>query len=128
MRDTEALQHADAAFFKALLERDMPALEALLAEEFLIVDVASGSVHHRAAFLEAIRDGMVTFKEIKVFLDETVARQAGPGAGIVIGRTAMSLGDAEGAVTEVSSRYVHVFQTCGRGWQLVSAQGTPIRN
>ena len=32
------------------------------------------------------------------------------------GRTAMSLGDGEGAVTEVSSRYMHVFQSCGRGW------------
>jgi hypothetical protein len=57
----------------------MPALEALLAEEFLIVDVASGSVHNRAAFLEAIRGGTVTFKEIKVFLHETVIRLAGPG-------------------------------------------------
>ena len=41
MRDTEALQRADAAFFRALLERDMPALEAMLAEEFLIVDAAT---------------------------------------------------------------------------------------
>ena len=27
MRDTEALQRADAAFFRPLLERDMPALD-----------------------------------------------------------------------------------------------------
>ena len=128
MSDTEALQRADAAFFKALLERDMPALEALLAEEFVIVDVASGSVHHRAAFLEAISGGMVAFTEIEVFPDETVIRLAGPGTGIVVGRTAMSFSGPDGALTEVASRYTHVFQADGPKWRLVSAQGTLIRN
>ena len=103
MRDTEALQRADAAFFRALLEREMPALEAQLA-----VDVASGSGHNRAAFLEAIRGGTVTFTEIKVFLHETVIRLDGPGTGILIGRTAMSFSGPDGAATEVPSRYTHV--------------------
>jgi 2-methylisocitrate lyase-like PEP mutase family enzyme len=122
----EELKRADTGFFEALVDGDIPALEALLAEDFLIVDVASGSVHPRAAFLDAIDGRMVTFREIKTFPDDTVIRLAGPGTGIVIGRTAMSLSDAEGALTEVASRYTHVFQTDGRGWQLVSAQGTPI--
>ena len=121
MRDTKALQHADAAFVKALLERDMPALEALLAEEFLIVDVASGSVHKRAMFLEAISGRVVTFQEIKTFPDETVIRLAGPGTGIVIGRTAMSFSDAEGATTQVASRYTDVVQADASNWQLLCA-------
>ena len=45
--DTEVLRRADLAFFDALLDSDIPALEALLAEEFLIVDVASGAVYPR---------------------------------------------------------------------------------
>jgi hypothetical protein len=40
--DTEALARADLAFFDGLLDMDIPALESLLAEEFLLVDVASG--------------------------------------------------------------------------------------
>jgi ketosteroid isomerase-like protein len=124
--DIEALRCADLDFFDALLDRDIPALKALLAEEFLIVDVASGSVHPRAAFLEAIEGRAVTFQEIKTVPDETVIRLAGPGTGIVIGRTAMSFSDAEGAATEVASRYTHVFHADGQNWQLVSAQGTPI--
>ena len=124
--DTEALRRADLAFFDALLDRDIPALESLLAEEFLIVDVGSGTVHPRAAFLEAIKGGAVTFREIKTFPDETLIRLAGSGTGIVIGRTAMSFSDAEGALTEVASRYTHVFLSDGSGWRLVSAQGTPI--
>ena len=80
----------------------------------------------RDAFLEAISGGAVSSWEIKTFPDETVVRLAGPGTGIVIGRTAMSLGGADRAATEVASRYTHVFQTDGgTGW-LVSAQGTPI--
>jgi ketosteroid isomerase-like protein len=121
-----AMERADAAFFKAVLERDTQALEALLADEFLIVDVASGSVHPRAAFLEAIGSRMVSFQQIETFPDEAVVRLAGPGTGIVIGRTAMSFSDAEGALTEVASRYTHVFQADDRDWRLLSAQGTPI--
>jgi ketosteroid isomerase-like protein len=122
----EAVRRADLDFFEALLNRDIRGLGVLLADEFMIVDVASGSVHQRAAFLDAIRRRMVTFQEIKAFPEEAVIRLAGCGTGIVIGRTAMSFSDAEGALTEVASRYTHVFQADGRKWQLVSAQGTPI--
>jgi ketosteroid isomerase-like protein len=121
-----AIHRADASFFEALVERDIPTLEALLAEDFMIVDVTSGSVHTRAAFLEAISGRMVTFQEIKTFPDETLVRLAGPGTGIAIGRTAMSFSDAQGALTEVASRYSHVFRADGESWQLISAQGTPI--
>jgi ketosteroid isomerase-like protein len=121
-----AIQRADSAFFAALVDRDIPTLEALLAEEFLIVDVASGTVHSRAAFLEAIRAWAVTFVQINTFPEETRIRLAGPGAGIVVGRTAMSLSDAGGALSEIASRYTHVFEGGRRSWQLVSAQGTPI--
>ena len=125
-RHIAAVQRVDLAFFKALLHPDLPALEAMLADQFLIVDVASGSVHLREAFLEAISGGMVTFREIKTFPEEAVIRLVGPGTGIVIGCTAMSFSDPEGALTELASRYTHVFQSDGGDWRLVSAQGTPI--
>jgi ketosteroid isomerase-like protein len=125
-RQIDAVQRADSAFFNALLDRDLSALDARLGEEFLIVDVASGSVHTRAAFLEAISAGMVTFQEINTFPGEAVIRLAGLETGIVIGRTAMSFSGPEGALTEFDSRYTHVFQPDGRNWRLVSAQGTPI--
>jgi ketosteroid isomerase-like protein len=124
--NTDALRRADLSFFVALLDRDLAALEKLLAEEFLIIDVSSGTVHPRAAFLEAIEGRVMTFREINTFPDETLIRIVTPGAGIIVGRTAMSLSDAEGALTEVASRYIHVFHADGGIWRLVSAQGTPI--
>ena len=120
------LRTADRSFFQALLDRDVAALETLLADQFLIVEVAGGSVHDRAAFLGAIASGAVSFDDIETFPAETVIRLAGEGAGIVVGRTAMSFSDAAGHVTAVSSRYTHVFQSDGRNWRLVSAQGTRI--
>lgn len=125
-RHIEALQRTDASFFKALLAGDIPALESLLAEDFLIVDVASGSMHGRGGFLLVIAGGAVVFHEIKAFPEESVIRLTGPGTGIVIGRTAISFCGAAGAATELASRYTHVFQADGGNWRLISAQGTPI--
>jgi ketosteroid isomerase-like protein len=122
----EALRRADAAFFAALLDRDVGALDALLARDFLIVEVAGGAVHPRGAFLDAISGGVVTFREITTFPDEAVIRLVGPGTGIVVARTAMSFKGSEGAPTTLDSRYTHVFRAEGRNWRLVSAQGTPM--
>ncbi len=122
------LRTADRSFFQALLDHDAAALEPLLAADFLIVDVASGSVHRRDSFLEAIVGGAVVFQKIETFPDETSVRLSGAGAGIVVGRTAMSLVGPDGASADIASRYTHVFfRANGHGWQLVSAQGTPIR-
>jgi ketosteroid isomerase-like protein len=122
----EAILRADAAFFEALIDGDTDALEALLSDRFLLVDAASGTVHSRAAFLRAVGGRAVKFEEIKTFPSGTIIRLAGPGAGIVVGRTAMSLTDAEGALSEVASRYTHVFHADSGSWRLLSAQGTPI--
>lgn len=125
-REIEILRRADSDFFTALLAGDIPALESQLAEDFLIVDVASGSVHRRGAFLLAIAGGAVIFQEIETFPEESVTRLTGTGTGIVIGRTAISYCGGAGSATELDSRYTHLFQADGGNWRLLSAQGTPI--
>jgi ketosteroid isomerase-like protein len=124
--ENDALVQADLGLFAALLDSDIAALERLLADQFLIVDVISGSVHTRAGFLAAICGGTVSFLEIRTSPDEAEIRILDSGVGIVIGRSAMTLSDTEGAVTQVASRYTHVFQLDGETWRLVSAQGTQI--
>ena len=121
----EAVQGTDAAFFTALLDRDLSALEALLADDFVIVEVGTGSVHPRLAFLEAIRDGAVAFEAIETHPDETQIRHYG-NIAVVIGQTTMSFVDAEGSAFRAGSRYTHIFGIDGGRWQLLSAQGTPI--
>jgi hypothetical protein len=54
---SEAILGADGAFFEALIDGDIQALEGLLGEQFLIVDAASGTVHSRATFLRRSAGG-----------------------------------------------------------------------
>ncbi len=121
----DSVAAADAALFAALLDGDVDALDRILADEFLIIDVASGEVHPRAVFLEALEGGAVTFHAIQAFTEEAVIRFAGTNVGIVVGRTKMSISAADASI-EVGSRYTHVFERKDGEWRLLSAQGTRI--
>ena len=122
-QDTASVLHTDAAFFEALLAADVSALEDLLTDDFLIVDVMSGQVTARADLLAAIAAGQVQFVEVTRFDDEVSVRRH-ETAAVVIGRTRMVIGFGGETVT-ASSRYTHVFVQSDGRWQLLSAQGTP---
>jgi ketosteroid isomerase-like protein len=116
-------EDAEDGFFAALLEADANYLDEVLTDDFVIVDVMSGSVFDRRSFVAAVRDGVVTFGGIEVV--ERRARRYADTA-IVVGRTAMegAVGDAPFAL---ASRYTHVFVRDGDDrWRLASAQGTQI--
>jgi ketosteroid isomerase-like protein len=115
----------DAAFFTALLDQDVSTLDALLGDDFLIVQVDTGTVHRRAEFLAAVQNGLVVFKTIDVDTSDTVIRLYGDVA-IVVGRTRMTMTAPDGSTVEAASRYSHVFAAAGDEWRLVSAQGTAI--
>lgn len=116
---------ADQRFFAALLGADTPALEELLAPEFLIVDINAGAVTPRAEFLALVTAGAVRFIGIETFPDETIVRRF-DNTAIVVGRTDMTFALPDGAQVRAASRYTHVFVTDGERWRLVSAQGTQI--
>jgi ketosteroid isomerase-like protein len=102
----------------------MAALEAVLAGDFVIVDVMSGRVTGREEFLAAIGSGMLRFAEVTRFAgDQSVRRRE--AAGVVVGRTRMVMDFGPERVT-ANSRYTHVFVKDDGSWRLVSAQGTPI--
>jgi ketosteroid isomerase-like protein len=114
---------AEDAFFAALVEGNVKALQRLLSEDFVIVDLMRGNESGRSAFLEPIAAGQLRFTALSVV--ERRVRRYGEVA-IVVGRTAMR-GQFGGEPFAAASRYTHVFTRDGAGaWQLVSAQGTPI--
>jgi ketosteroid isomerase-like protein len=121
-----ALKAADDAFFEALLSASVNALDALLDDEFMIVDLAKGGVYDRATFLGGVAAGMIVFKSIERFYDEAIVRALGDEGGVVIGRTQMSIVAQDGSEIETESRYTHVFRRDGERWRLFSAQGTQI--
>lgn len=112
----------DKRFFAGLIAGDAQGLDPILTEDFILIDVMSGTVIPKPAFLAFIGAGEIKFESIepaekRVRLYQTTA--------IVTGRTQMKgkLGDAPFAA---SSRYTHVLVEQRGEWLLATAQGTPI--
>ena len=112
----------DKQFFASLIAGDVQALDHILVDDFILIDVMSGSEITKPAFLAFIGSGQIKFESIepaenRVRLYQTTA--------IVTGRTQMKgrLGDAPFAA---SSRYTHVFVDQQGEWRLATAQGTQI--
>src|SRR5258708_4253102 len=113
---------ADKQFFDALIASDAEAVGRILAHDFVLIDVMSGSEITRSDFLTAMGSGQIKFESIdpadnRVRLYQTTA--------IVTGRTQMK-GRLRDAPFAASSRYAHVFVEHQGEWRLVSAQGTQI--
>ena len=119
-----AVLHCDNTFFEALLAADAEALDRVLADDFVIVDVMAGGVNTRDDFLVAIQGGAVQFTVIDRAPSQVAVRFR-HGIAIAIGRTRMSVRSAFGEST-VLSRYTHIFENASGSWRLVSAQGTRI--
>lgn len=116
-------QRADDAFFAALVEGDTDALETLLDDDFLLVDIFSGSVVGRDVLVGSIGAKLLTFEAIEVI--ERATRRYGDVA-VIVGRTRMAV-TYDGMELSAASRYTHVLgREAGGIWRLVSAQGTAI--
>jgi ketosteroid isomerase-like protein len=121
-----AVAAADGAFFAALLTADVARLEALLSDDFLIVDVNQGAVTARTPFIGFVASGAARFDAIDTTPAESVVRVYGDTA-VVVGSTAMRFQLEDGTSFAARSRYTHVFVRAPSGaWRLASAQGTPI--
>ncbi|NUR90886.1 MAG: DUF4440 domain-containing protein [Nonomuraea sp.] len=123
----DGLLDRDRRFFDALVAADVAALEGLLAGDFVLVSVEDGAVAGRDELLSLVGAGSLRFPAIESFPEEAVVRVV-EGAGVVVGRTAMSFTNPDGGEFEAGSRYTHVFVRDEDGtWLLHSAQGTAIR-
>ena len=113
----------DHHFFAALINADVPVLEHILSEDFILIDVMSGSEISKKAFIGFVRSRQITFESITPA--ENRVRTYGTTA-VITGRTEMKgkFGDTPFAT---QSRYTHVFGREQDEWRLVSAQGTQIK-
>jgi ketosteroid isomerase-like protein len=112
----------EQAFFTALVEADVAALDEILADDFLLIDVMTGSEVTKSALLDVVRSGHVLFDQIERV--DYAVRFYGTTA-VITGRTEMQ-GRFEFQPFQASSRYTHVFVDDGGRWRMVSAQGTQI--
>jgi len=115
---------AEEAFFAGLLAGDATALEQVLAEDFILVDVLNGDVVPRAGLLEALRAGDLVFMSVARDEADVLIRHRS-GLAVVIGRTHMVMRYL-GVQTGTGSRYTHMYVHDGRCWRLLTAQGTAL--
>lgn len=109
-------------FFAALLAGDGEALGRLLAPDFVLVDVLTGSEIPRDVLVDLVGGGQLVFESV----ERVNSRLRGYGdAAVVTGETRMAGRFGEQRWT-AHSRYTHVYVLAAGGWLLASAQGTPI--
>lgn len=113
---------ADQQFFAALISGDVPALQRILTEDFILIDVMSGSELTKAEFLAFMGSGQLKFESIAP-ADNRV--RVYDNTAIITGRTQMG-GRMGTAPFSASSRYTHVYVMQEGEWRLATAQGTPI--
>src|ERR1043166_3376956 len=104
------------------MKADVTSLSQLLADDFTLVDVMSGSEVDKPGFLTVVGSGQVKFETIEPA--EQLVRLYTP-AIVITGRTQIE-GTFGGEPFSVESRYTHVYVNQGGEWRLVAAQGTKI--
>jgi ketosteroid isomerase-like protein len=114
---------ADRAFLSALVSANLESLDSLLVDDFILIDILSGSEITKPMLLAAVGSSQVKFDAIEPV--ESRLRVYAINTAVVTGRTELRGRVGEGAFT-VSSRYTHVFVSQDGGWMLASAQGTQI--
>jgi hypothetical protein len=122
MNEESSPLQAEKQFFSSLIGADVNGLDSILGEDFLLIDVMTGSEITKFALLAVLGSGQLKFDTIEQL--ESRLRIYGETA-VVTGRTQMS-GRFEQRPFTASSRYTHVYVKAQPQWQLVSAQGTQI--
>ena len=113
---------ADLSFFTWLLEARLEALNRLLSDDFILIDVMSGSEVTKSMLLSVIQSGQLRFEAIESI--NSRLRLYGTTA-VINGQTQMSGQFGEMPFT-VKSRYTHVYVEQQGQWRMVAAQGTQI--
>jgi hypothetical protein len=113
---------AEDQFFAALLQGDGGALDRVLAADFQLVDVMTGSEIARETLIELVGSGMLVFESVER-IDARVRLY--PGAAIVTGQTRMR-GHFGDQPFGAHSRYTHVYVPEDGDWRLPRAR--PLRH
>ena len=113
---------AEQQFFSSLISGDVVALDRILADDFVLIDVMSGSEIARADLLAVLGSGLLKFEAIEPMGYRVRLHGA---TSVITGRTQMRgrFGETPFAA---SSRYTHVYVKEHDQWLLVAAQGTQI--
>jgi hypothetical protein len=115
---------AEDRFFAALLESDGGALDRVLSDDFIMIDVMRGGQIQKQELLAVVTSRQLRFESIRRF--DPRVRIYGMAA-VITGSTLMTMRFEE-TQFQVNSRYTHIFVHQDETWRLASAQGTRIES
>lgn len=118
---TDELLTVERRYDAALLSADVKTLEGLLAEQFFLNDFMGGVIV-RSELLKYSGSGALKFHAI---IPHDLVVQRYGDTGLITGWTEMKA-ELQGEVSEVKSRFLHVYIRSAGAWQMVSGQGTLI--
>ena len=121
--DQTDVMSLDREFFDALIA-NVETVERLLAEDFSLIDVLSGTEVTKLDLLTVLRSGQLKFEKINLLNSRVRLYQ---DTALVTGSTEMS-GRIANEPFSALSRYTHVYVRLRGRWYLVGAQGTQIKN
>src|SRR6266404_6002761 len=106
----------------ALLQRDIPALEKIWADDYVFVN-ASGNVATKAQRLGNVKSGATTLESINE--EENITVRVYQNSAVATSRVTIK-GKYSGQPTGGQYRSMHVWVKGPEGWQLVSNQLTAL--
>lgn len=112
----------EATRARAIVERDVRALRAMTAEDYVHVE-ASGALRDRAGFLSVLTSGAGRF--VRYDLIENHIAVLGDAA-MVTGIFENAFQAADGAVTPKRARHLRVYARLAGGWLNIAHQATAL--
>ena len=121
-KSDQEVRKAIEKYRTALLQRDIPALEKIWADDYVFVN-ASGDVLTKAQRLANVKSGATTLDSIKE--EEDIIVRVYQNSAVATSRVTIK-GQYGGQSTSGQYRSTHVWVKGSTGWQLVSNQLTTL--
>jgi len=121
-KSQQEVRKAIEKYRTALLQRDIPALEKIWADDYVFVN-ASGDVLTKAQRLANVKSGATTLDSIKE--EEEIIVRVYQNSAVATSRVTIK-GQYGGQSTSGQYRSTHVWVKGSTGWQLVSNQLTTL--
>ena len=121
-KSEQEVRKAIEKYRTALLQRDIPALEIIWADDYVFVN-ASGDVLTKAQRLANVKSGATTLDSIKE--EEEIIVRVYQNSAVATSRVTIK-GQYGGKSTSGQYRSTHVWVKGPAGWQLVSNQLTTL--
>jgi ketosteroid isomerase-like protein len=122
-KNEQEVRQAIEKYRTALLQRDIPALEKIWADDYVFVN-AAGDVVTKAQRLANVKSGATKLESINK--EENIAVRVYQNSAVATSRVAIK-GKYGGQSTSGQYRSTHVWVKGSEGWQLVANQLTALQ-